>query len=298
MKVTVVSGSRSEVVELPASAMLDDLKKNYRPKMDIHRKSFKVAAGGNDEKGKAVLVTLVDKLSLHMQGVKDGAEITFKDLGPQVGYRTVFVVEYAGPLAIILLYAMRPSFIYGSTIANGYGYTQKVFISLFAAHFVKRELETFLVHKFSHPTMPRRNIIKNCVYYWSFALFIGYVLCHPSYTEPSSRTVVNASAAAMVLFETLNFAVHKQLSGMRRSDGDTTRTVPGGPLFSLVSCPNYTFEVLSWVAFSVGTSMMSSWFFTFAGLLQMAEWAVKKHKGYVRSDPAVKKKKALIPFIL
>ncbi|EPY35432.1 enoyl reductase [Angomonas deanei] len=133
---------------------------------------------------------------------------------------------------------MRPSFIYGASITKEYGYAQKVFISLFAAHFIKRELETVFVHKFSRPTMPLRNIFKNSIYYWSFAAFIGYILCHPDYTEPSA-TQVNIGAVAMVINELLNFAVHYQLSTMRKGDGDTARNVPEGPLFSLVSCPNY-----------------------------------------------------------
>ncbi|ORC89641.1 putative 3-oxo-5-alpha-steroid 4-dehydrogenase [Trypanosoma theileri] len=297
MKVTVISGSKSEVVELPVNPTLDDLKKNYKPKLSVHRKTFKLQSSAKDENGKPVLITLEGKKSLSQQGVKEGTELVFKDLGPQVGYRTVFVVEYAGPLAIMFFYAMRPSFIYGSNLPP-FCYTQKLFVSLFAAHFVKRELETFFVHKFSRPTMPFRNLIKNSVYYWTFAAFIGYVLCHPSYQEPSSRVLVNASAAAMVLFEMLNFAVHKQLSNMRTGDGDTARSVPQGPLFSLVSCPNYTFEVLSWAAFSMGTSMLSSWFFTGVGLLQMGEWALKKHSAYKKTDPKVKGKKAIIPFVI
>ncbi|AAZ10219.1 3-oxo-5-alpha-steroid 4-dehydrogenase, putative [Trypanosoma equiperdum] len=298
MKVTVISGSSSEVVELPSNAGLTDLKKVYKPRVDIHRKSFKILRSGGDKNDKSAYITLDAKRALTEQGVKDGSEVVYKDLGPQVGYRTVFVVEYAGPLAIMLAYAARPSFIYGSSIVKEYCYTQKLYIALFCAHFIKRELETFFVHKFSHPTMPRRNIIKNCVYYWTFALGIGYALCSPYYTEPASPTLVNASAVAMVIFELLNFAVHVQLSGMRKGDGDATRPVPKGILFSLVSCPNYLFEILSWVAFSLGTSMLTSWGFTFAGLVQMAEWAVKKHKNYIKTDPSVRNKKAMLPFLL
>uniref|UniRef100_A0A146LUT8 Trans-2,3-enoyl-CoA reductase n=1 Tax=Lygus hesperus TaxID=30085 RepID=A0A146LUT8_LYGHE len=103
----------------------------------------------------------------------------------------------------------------------------------------------------------------------------------------------------MILSELLNGAVHLQLSGMRVADGDTTRKVPEGTLFSLVSCPNYFFEFMSWVFFSLGTNMLSSWGFTAAGLYQMADWALKKHRGYVKSNPGIKnKKKAIIPYIL
>ena len=57
--------------------------------------------------------------------VKMDAHIILRDIGPQIGYRNVnvfsipyfylqvFVLEYAGPLVIMLLLAMRPSFIYG-----------------------------------------------------------------------------------------------------------------------------------------------------------------------------------------
>ncbi|KAG5477584.1 hypothetical protein CUR178_05289 [Leishmania enriettii] len=309
MKVIVVSGqdgARKQEVVLAANATLADLKKAYLPAVSVHRKSFKIpgpisaeppAPAADGAKARPNLITLTEKLPLSQQGVKDGVVITYKDLGPQIGYRTVFYVEYAGPIAFMLLYAMRPSFIYSSAPMPTYGYTQKLYIGLFIAHFIKRELESMFVHKFSHPTMPMRNIVKNCVYYWSFAAFIGYVLCNPSFT-PTSAAQSNVGAVLMVINELLNFAVHYQLSTMRKSDGDTTRNVPQGPLFALVSCPNYFFEIMSWVSFSIGTNMLSSWFFTLAGFVQMADWAKKKHRGYVKADPANKKKAAILPFIM
>jgi very-long-chain enoyl-CoA reductase len=41
-------------------------------------------------------------------------KLFFKDLGPQVGWTTVFLTEYAGPLFIYVFFYLRPAFIYGS----------------------------------------------------------------------------------------------------------------------------------------------------------------------------------------
>jgi len=45
-------------------------------------------------------------------GVADGTSLVFKDLGPQVGYATVFFWEYFGPLLIYPLIYFFPAFIY------------------------------------------------------------------------------------------------------------------------------------------------------------------------------------------
>lgn len=47
-------------------------------------------------------------------GLKNGSKLYIKDLGPQIGWSTVFMAEYAGPLFVYLLFYARPSFIYGA----------------------------------------------------------------------------------------------------------------------------------------------------------------------------------------
>lgn len=82
--------------------------------------------------------------------------------------------------------------------------------------------------------------------------------------------------------------------------GSQQRPIPRGFMFDYVACPNYTFEVLAWVGFSVMTNIPASFLFTLVGLLQMADWAQKKHQGYKKTyDKEYKQlnKKAIIPFI-
>lgn len=45
--------------------------------------------------------------------------------------------------------------------------------------------------RFSHATMPLFNLVKNCTYYWLFALYVAYFVNHPLYTAPGvTQTVV------------------------------------------------------------------------------------------------------------
>ena len=64
-----------------------------------------------DKKGK-VLLDPEAKLSHYLNAPK--ATLYFKDLGPQVGWSTVFYVEYAGPIVITLALLLLRRSIYGS----------------------------------------------------------------------------------------------------------------------------------------------------------------------------------------
>ena len=148
--------------------------------------------------------------------------------------------------------------------------------------------------------MPLSNLFKNSLYYWGFAAAVGYPLCHPAFTAPG-RTQVLVGAAGWVLSQLTNFAVHAQLAGMRGSEGDNARAPPGGPLFSLVTSPNYTAEVAGWVSWSVLSQIGGAYAFTLFGLLQMTDWSLKKYKDYKKTDEGklyAKGRKSIIPFII
>lgn len=59
----------------------------------VHRQSLRL-----DAKGKS----LSDSDTLKSLSISTGGKLYFKDLGPQISWKTVFLVEYAGPLVLYL----------------------------------------------------------------------------------------------------------------------------------------------------------------------------------------------------
>lgn len=174
---------------------------------------------------------------------------------------------------------------------------------MFVAHFVKREYETLFVHRFSAATMPARNIFKNCFFYWAFS----GALCAWEIYAPWSRAagaddepLLAAVGTAIYLFgEVSNAIVHLNLAGLR-SPGGTERKVPRGYGFSLVTCPNYMFEILSWIGAIIALRSWSTAVFIFFGAAQMYIWAKGKERAYRKEFPDTYKKKrfVLLPGLL
>lgn len=236
-----------------------------------------------------------DSSTLAENGIRGSCTIFVKDLGPQIGWRSVFLLEYLGPLLIhhfVLLGRLhydlpRPS------------WQQLLGYSMITFHFLKREYETLFVHRFSHSTMPFMNLFKNCAHYWILSgVAIAIPLYSPSYKAPANDWVVIGSAVVFVLAEIANYYTHLVLRNLR-PEGSSLRSIPRGPAFALISCPNYLFEGICWVSFSAMTGLWTSYLFTVIALIQMYLWAVKKHSQYRKEFPSYpKNRRALIPFLL
>lgn len=121
-------------------------------------------SAGEDKAGNA----LNDNETLSTSGVLSAREVALKDLGPQIGYRTVYVAEYLGPMLIypFLCLPMLQPVLYGTESAFALGLAQKLALLYWTAHYAKRIAETLLVHRFSKPTMPLQNLFRNCTYYF------------------------------------------------------------------------------------------------------------------------------------
>ncbi|KAF8852893.1 steroid alpha reductase-like protein [Acephala macrosclerotiorum] len=234
------------------------------------------------------------------QDVMGGKEILVKDLGPQISWKTVFIIEYLGPILIHLItpLLLRP-YIYSS--APPLSTSQYLTMAMIVLHFAKREYETMYVHRFSLSTMPAFNIFKNSAHYWVLSGFnIAYWVYAPnSYSTLEGPTINYINAVGLVLYvfgEVSNLITHKTLSNLR-SPGGTERGIPQGYGFGLVTCPNYLFEIIAWIGVTLVSKSFSTVIFDVVAWAQMHAWAIKKEKA-LRSefpDKYKKKKYVLLP---
>lgn len=226
----------------------------------------------------------------------DGMDLYVKDLGPQISWRLVFVIEYFGPIlihALVYLASLNPSLVakYHSSSQNYNAELSKLAFMLNLLHYLKREFETVKIHKFSNSTMPLFNVFKNSFHYWvlngliSLGYFgYGFVFPESFLTKVYSHLQIVPLIGAFLFFETMNFKIHYDLRkfGDESAKKGVTKRVPlQHGLFKIFVAPNYTFEVLSWLTFTVifKFNLFALIFFS-VSTTQMYLWAMKKNKKY------------------
>ena len=157
---------------------------------------------------------------------------------------------------------------------------------------------TLFIHRFSHATMPLKNLFKNSAHYCILSGFlIAHSLYSPTYQPPKSILTIIFGLFLFFAGELSNLNTHITLRNLRPS-GSLDRKIPQGYGFNRVSCPNYLFEFLAWIGFSLMTGLTTSWIFTVVAGAQMWLWAVKKHKRYLIEFPNYpKNRKPMIPFL-
>ncbi|XP_056645320.1 probable very-long-chain enoyl-CoA reductase art-1 [Diorhabda sublineata] len=295
VEVYTVKNKKLGDISITRSTKVNEIKEEIAKisKLSVDRQSVR-----SDIKGKDI------KNEDSIPDIETTRKIFVKDLGPQIGWNTVFLLEYAGPLVLYAVVACRPWILYGELAYNPtFTTTAKIALACWSIHYLKRVLETLFVHRFSHGTMPIRNLFKNCGYYWGFCIYVAYHVNHPLFTPPP--IILQAIGLGLfALCEGGNLATHVLLRNLRPA-GSTVRKIPKPDscplnlLFNYVSCPNYTYEVGSWIGFTILTSCLPAAIFTFAGFYQMAVWALGKHRNYKKEfSDYPKQRKAIIPFIL
>ncbi|KAJ2874362.1 3-oxo-5a-steroid 4- dehydrogenase [Coemansia aciculifera] len=285
-------------VELPDSATVDELKAAIAKQVSTLQPDRQRLTFG--EKKDALELGN----SLSMYGIQHDDTIYIKDLGPQIGWQTVFYIEYFGPIIFHFIVYNFQSVFYGQSFEHS-DVQRRVYL-LIMAHFIKRELETAFVHRFSHGTMPLINVFKNSFHYHMLSgLNLAYWVYGPSTAHGTPLAAKLSSPFLLALFtgvflfaELSNLSTHITLRNLR-PPGTRVRRIPYGYGFNLVSCPNYLFETIAWVAVAAMTRSLASVLFLVVSTGQMYLWAVKKHKQYKREFADYpKSRKAVIPFVL
>ncbi|PKI46564.1 hypothetical protein CRG98_032906 [Punica granatum] len=275
MKVTVVSrGGREATVTDLQEAIHKQTKKFYPSRQ---RLTLPIPPGSKD---RPIVLHSKKSLKEYSDGNSGNLTVVFKDLGPQVSYRTLFFCEYLGPL---LLY---PVFYFFPDVYCFFGYSvssvthhpvQTYALYYWCFHYFKRIMETFFIHRFSHATSPISNVFRNCAYYWTFGSYIAYYVNHPLYT-PVSDCQMKIGFGFGMLCQVSNLYCHIILRNLRGPDGNGWYQIPRGFLFNIVTCANYTTEIYQWLGFNIATQTIAGYVFLVVATSIMSNWALIKHR--------------------
>lgn len=148
-------------------------------------------------------------------------------------------------------------------------------------HFVKRELESLFVHRFSSDTMPFLYVFRNSGHYWALAgVIFGYIVYSPSYSQVT-RTSTQATLTILLYlyFELSNLYTHFTLRNLRPA-GTRVRQIPRGYGFDWpfggITCANYTFDFAACVTIGVW-----SWCWAVLPFLAVAGYMMDRWSGQV-----------------
>lgn len=226
-----------------------------------------------------------------------------------MSWRAVFVVEYLGPILFHALVPLvrpylyvLPPFKYKNETETPMTRVQWLLFAMFMLHFVKRELETMFVHRFSANTMPIRNIFRNSIFYWTTAGLAAAVDIYAPGNLADRKgfgLVDYVGIALFVVGEVLNFRVHMHLTSLRKPGG-TERGIPNCVGSRLVTCPNYMFEVMAWVGVILVSRSWAVVLFISLGTKMMIAWSKEKEAALRREfgDRYKKKRYGVIPGVV
>ena len=218
----------------------------------------------------------------------------------------MYAIEYFGPILLHpLVFQLRPYIYSNPTPGRPFpeaSATQSLSLILILLHFLKREIETIFVHRFSNATMPFLNIFKNSLYYWfPGGLFLAYLTYSPS--APAAHDIqwslVIPGVVLYTVGELYTLYCHLYLRSLR-SPGTKERRIPTAFGFSWVTSPNYMFEIFAWIGLILITKCWMTAVFLSIGTVYMISWAKKKERNYRKEfgDKYKRKRFAIMPGII
>lgn len=195
-----------------------------------------------------------------------------------------------------------PPFAYKSEAETPMTQVQWLLFGLFNLHFLKREYETVFVHKFSANTMPARNIVRNSAFYWLMAGLLCALDVYAPGNLSARDELVPLDYVGLGLFavgEACNWIVHQHLASLRKPGG-TEKGIPNCIGSSLVTSPNYMFEVLAWVGVILISRSWAVVLFICTGIVYMRSWSRGKEKALRNEfgDRYKKKRYTMLPGLI
>ncbi|CBY40958.1 unnamed protein product, partial [Oikopleura dioica] len=294
---------------VPTTTTTRELKKLFErefPAFYVERQSFHL-----DKKAKA----LPNKDCLSSHGLTNECLLYFKDLGPQSTWKTVFLCEYN---CMILVYSFffLLRYIRGDSVSDEENaeisneVNEEIFVKSaddFACvaamiahtfHYLRRIMEVCFLHKFSGSTYAVRNIPKICVFHGMMTAWMAFIINHTQYYPPRNLQVLLASFFFLIA-EVGSLSIHFQLkNNFKNRSIQNPSWNPFTWLYTRVSCPNYTYELLTWISFILMTNCGVVIILTFLKFVQLSIWARTKHLNLLSQFPNYPNNRAaLIPYL-
>lgn len=170
---------------------------------------------------------------------------------------------------------------------------QLVVLACLFAHFVKRLLESWFLHKYSGPMNPLAAVAVSCFYSLT-TFFPAYINRRP---VSEIDTFVIPGLGIFLVGEIFNFIHHKILADLRRAT--MGYVIPRGGLFDLVACPHYLFEIVSWFGLALIFRHYSMFLFFSLMVIYLIIRSLLTLKWYREQFPDFPPdRKAIFPFIL
>mmetsp|Transcript_24676 Transcript_24676/g.55583 ORF Transcript_24676/g.55583 Transcript_24676/m.55583 type:complete len:246 (+) Transcript_24676:35-772(+) len=166
------------------------------------------------------------------------------------------------------------------------GFVRFVATSAFLVHFFRRLVEVFVVNDYCGSF--ERNSIVEFAYYalWGVlgGLAVGNGALQQSGTAPFA--MVCCGIAVFTVGEIGNAWSHwhlRTLRSQKRTLGTGTYVIPTAGPFSYISCPHYTFELLSWSGYAIISGVeTASLTFLCLSVIILVPFARDRHVKYVR----------------
>jgi very-long-chain enoyl-CoA reductase len=199
--------------------------------------------------------------------------------------------EIPSRLGMIILYALPllVSFILQFLFQNPQHTT--ILLILLHLHFAKRVLECAFVHKYSGKIELKSTVMIGFSYSMMTTLFY-----FSSFYSPSNSSLF-VPLLVFIIGQVGNFYHHWVLASLRKSE-TSGYVIPSGGLFSLVICPHYLFEIVSFVGVALYVNSWTGYSILFQVLLYLSTRANRTLKWYQDNFKDFPKSvKRIIPFI-